>query len=90
LGGISPGCKPGDNVELLKKAADDLVGVRLGTEPIQLRQDAGQRLHGIIDGGLGKVLALLLETALALHEYFTIERGNLIERLLAQSTGVGH
>ena len=74
LAGIGPGKKPGHDVELLEKAADDLVGVGLGAEAIDLRHDAGERPLDVADGAFRVVLALLIETALTLDEFFAIER----------------
>ena len=86
LSGISPGGKPGDDVELLEEAADDLVGVRRGTEPVELGKDLGERLLRVGDGALGVVLALLFKAALALHEFFTIESRYGVERRFTKGT----
>ncbi len=75
LAGIGPGGKPGDDVELPEEIADYLVGVFLGAESIELREDFDQRLLDVADRTLGIELALRLETLLALHEFFPIEIG---------------
>jgi len=73
LPGIGPGGKPGHEVELSKKLADDLVGITLGAQPIELGHDLQERLLDVADGALRVVLTLLVETALALDELFAIE-----------------
>jgi hypothetical protein len=70
---VGPGGKPGERVELPKKTADNLVGILLRAETIELLHHADQRSLDIANRALGIVLTLLLETPLALHELFTIE-----------------
>ena len=72
---VGPGGKPGDDVELSEEVADHLVGIGLGTEPIELRHDARKSALDIADCPLGIELALLLETALALGKFFAVEVG---------------
>ena len=89
LAGIGPGHEPGDDVELPKEAAHDLVGVSLCTQPIELRHDPRERPLHVADGALRVVLTLLFEAALALHELFAIEGGNGIERRLTGWARIG-
>ena len=71
--GVGPGRKAGYHVELSEKAADDLVGVGFGAEAIELRHHLGEGALGVGNGAVGIELALLLETAFALREFFTVE-----------------
>lgn len=73
LPGIGPGRKARYDVELAKEAADDFVGVSLGTQPIELRHDLEEGLFHVADGVFRVVLTLLVQTALTLHELFAIE-----------------
>ena len=60
LPGIGPGGKPGHDVELLRSAADDLIGICLWSHKlIELGHDFHERLFDVADGALGVVLALL-------------------------------
>ena len=72
---VGPGGKPGDDVELSEKVAHHFVGIGLGTQPIELRHDAGKGTFDIADRPLGIKLTLLLETALALGKFFAVEIG---------------
>jgi hypothetical protein len=47
---ISPGRKPGYDVELAEEAAHDLVGIPLRTQPIDLGHHAGECLLDVTDG----------------------------------------
>jgi hypothetical protein len=73
VSGIRPGREARDDVKLPEEAADDLIGVALSAEAIDLRHRASQGLLDVTDGAFGVVLALLFEAALALDELFSIE-----------------
>ena len=83
MSGIGPGGEPGDDVELSEEPADDLVGVSLGAQPIELGHDLDERLLDVADRVLRVVLALLFETALALEEFFAVEICDRMEDRLA-------
>ena len=89
LPGIGPGGQPSHEVELSKKPTDDLVGISLGTQPIELRHDFHERLLDIADRAFRIMLALLIEAALALHEFFAVEIGNGMEHRVARGSRVG-
>ena len=80
LPGIGPGREPGDDVELSQEPADDLVGISLGAQPIELGHDLHEGLLHVSNRVLRVVLTLLVETALALDEFFAVEIGDGIER----------
>jgi hypothetical protein len=63
----------GDEVELPKQLFDDLAGVIALAEMIDLRHHAGEHAFGLLDGGIGKILALLLETPVMLREFLAKE-----------------
>ena len=65
--------RPGDDVELSEKAADDLIGVGLGAEAVELRHHLGERSLDVGDRVFGVELALLFEATLALDEFFAVE-----------------
>ena len=73
LPGVRPDRKSGHDVKLSKEAADDFIGASGGTQPIEFRHHAGERLLRVQDGSLRVVLPLCLEALLALHELFSIE-----------------
>jgi hypothetical protein len=58
---------------LSEKAADDLVGVSFRAKAIELRHHLGERTLDIADSALRVELTLLLETAFALDEFFSVE-----------------
>ena len=70
---VGPSRRAGDEVELTQQSADDLVGVSGGAQMIQLLQHLTQRLFDVADRSFGVVLALFVETLLALHELFAVE-----------------
>ena len=88
MSGIGPGGEPGDDVELTEEAADNLIGVSRGTEPVELRHHLGERLLYIRNRPLRVELALLLEAALTLDEFFAVEVGAGMENWSAQRAGV--
>lgn len=73
LPGIGPRRESRDDVELSQKPTDDFVGICLGAQAIELRHDLHEGLLHISDGVFRVVLTLLIETALALDEFFAIE-----------------
>jgi hypothetical protein len=79
LARVAPGRQPGDDVELAKKTADDLVGIRFGAETIELGHDPGQGLLDVADRAFRIILTLLFETALAFDELFSVEIGKRVE-----------
>src|SRR5687767_4467158 len=89
VAGVGPGGKPGDDVELPEEFADDLVGVSLGAQQIELSHDFQEGLLNVLDRPLRVVLPLLLQALLALQEFFAIEIGNRIENRLAMGTRIG-
>ena len=86
---IGPGGKPGDHIELSEKAADDLVRISLGAEPIELAHHLHQRLLDVGNRAFGVELALLLEALLALQEFFAIEIGDRVEHRFAGRARIG-
>jgi hypothetical protein len=80
---------PGHDIELAQEAADDLVGISLGAQAIELRHDADKRLLDVTDRTFRVVLALLLEAALALDEFFPVEIGKRMKNGLALGARVG-
>ena len=87
--GIGPGRQARDDVELSEEAADDLVGVGLGAEAIELRQDPGERPFYFVDRRLRVELTLPFETALALDELFAVETGKGMDNGIALRTRIG-
>lgn len=73
LSGVRPGSEAGHGVELLEQAADDFVGICMGTQAIKLAQHARQRFFNFADRVLGIELTLLIEAALALDEFFPVK-----------------
>ena len=73
LVGIGPGGQPGDDIELPEELTDDLVGIGLGAEAVELANDFQERLLDVVNGALRIELALLLQAPLALEKLFTIE-----------------
>jgi hypothetical protein len=73
LAGIGPGGQPGDNVELPEEPADDLVGIGLGTEAVELTNDFHEGLLDVVNRALRIELALLFQAALSLDELFTVK-----------------
>ena len=71
---VGPARGAGHEVELAKKAADDLIGVLCGAEVVELLQDLSERPFDVMYSRLGKMLALLVETLLALDEFLPVER----------------
>lgn len=89
LSRIGPGGKAGNAIELLKKTADNLVGVGRGTQSIELCHHVRERLLHVADRALGKVLTLRIEAALALDEFFAVEIGQRIESGIGLRTRIG-
>jgi len=89
VSGIGPGGKTGDDVELAKKAADNLIGITFRAEPIELRHHLRERLLHIGDGAVGKVLTLLLQAAFALGKFFAIEIRDGMEGWVALRARIG-
>ena len=58
---------------LCSQLADDLIGVLLGAEPIELLEDPLERRFDVTDDAFRVVLALQLEAALMLEELFAVE-----------------
>lgn len=73
LPGIGPRRESRDDVELSQEPTDDFVGICLGAQAIELRHDLHEGLLHISDRMLRVVLTLLIETALALDEFFAVE-----------------
>ena len=78
LSGVGRDRKAGSSVELLEKPADYLVRVVVGAQSIELRQHPRERLLHLADRVLGKGLTLLIETTLALEEFFPVETGRRV------------
>jgi len=76
MSGVRPSRKACDDVELSEKAADDLIRVGLGAEPVELGHHFRQRALDIGNGTLGVVLALLFEAALAFSKFFSVKGEN--------------
>ena len=89
LSGVGPGGEAGEGIELLQEAADDLVGVFLGAQAIELRDHPGQRLLDLADCALGIVFTVRIEAPLALHELFAIEAGQGVKDRLGLGTRIG-
>ena len=85
LPGIGPRRESRDDVELSQEPTDDFVGVCLGAQAIELRHDLHEGLFHISNGMLRVVLTLLVETALALNEFFAIELLYVVNRRLWQA-----
>lgn len=75
LPGIGPPGRASHEVELAKEAADDLIGILCGAEVVELLQDLAEGSLDVMYGRLGEMLALILETLLALDELLPVERG---------------
>ncbi len=73
LPGIGPRRESRDDVELSQEPTDDFVGICFGAQAIELRHDLHEGLLHIADRVLRVVLTLLVETALALDEFFAIK-----------------
>ena len=73
LPGIGPRRESRDDVELSQKPTDDFVGICLGAQPIELGHDLHEGLLHVSNRVLRVVLTLLVETALALDEFFAVE-----------------
>ena len=82
--GIGPGRAPGDEVNLLKNVAHDLIRLVLFAQLIELGHHAHERSFDIADGALGVVLALRVETALAPNELFPVEIGKGMQNPIAR------
>jgi hypothetical protein len=72
---IGPGGKIGDEVELPEQLAHDFAGVLALAELLDTRQDAPERFFSLRDGVLRVELALLLEAAVMLDEFFAEKVG---------------
>lgn len=75
LSRVGPGGEAGQDIELAKQAADDLIGVSSDAELVDLGHHSGQRALNVFDGLLRIMLALAFQAALTAHEFFTIETG---------------
>ena len=87
MAGIGPGGEPGRNVELPEEPADDLVGVVLTAQPVELTDDLQQRLLDVLYRSFRIELALLIETALAFQKFFTVKVEHRIDDWLARRIG---
>ena len=85
LPGIGPRRESRDDVELSQEPADDFVGICFGAQAIELRHDLYEGLLHISNRMLRVVLTLLIETALALDEFFAIELLYVVNRRLWQA-----
>jgi hypothetical protein len=74
LPGVGPPGRASYEIELAKEAADDLIRVLCGAEVVELLQDLSERPFDVMHSGLGKMLALLVKTLLALDEFLPVER----------------
>src|SRR5687767_10649977 len=80
LSGVGPGGEAGQGIESLEESADDLVGVFLGAQAIELRQHLRERFLDLADGALRIVLTMRIEAPLALHELFAVEVGQGLKK----------
>ena len=71
--GIGPRRQTRDDVELPQEPADDFVSVGLGAQAIELGHHLDQGLFHVANRVLRVELTLLIETALALDEFFAVE-----------------
>jgi len=60
----------------VQKLADNLIGVLLHAESIELFEDSSKRRLDVTDDALGVVLTLQLQAALMFEELFAVELGN--------------
>ena len=72
---VGPGRQAGEQIELAQQAANDLLGVSLAAELIELVHDARQRSLHVENRALGVVLALILKALSMFEEFFAIEIG---------------
>ena len=89
MAGVGPRGQPGHDVELPQQAAHDLIGIVGGAQAIELRHHFRERFFDIHHGALGIVLTLLIETALALDEFFAIEAGTGMTGRLPERDRIG-
>jgi hypothetical protein len=87
LAGIGPGGKPGHNVELPEEFANDLVGIAVTTQTVELTDDLHQRLLDVMNRAFGIKLALLIKTSLAFQKFFAVKVGDGMEYGLARRIG---
>ncbi len=85
LPGIGPRRESRDDVELSQEPTDDFVGICLGAQAIELGHHLHEGLFHISNGVLRVILTLLVETALALDEFFAIELLYVVDRRLWQA-----
>jgi len=71
--GVRPGRKPRHEVELAQKLGDHLVSIRLGRQAIHLRNDPHESGLDALNRLRRVVLALRLEAAMVLDEFFAVE-----------------
>ena len=64
---------PGHEIELLQNVADDLVGLVLFTQLVQLGHDLCEGTFDVADSSLRVVLTLLVETTLTTYELFSVK-----------------
>ena len=70
---VSPALRAGHDVELVKEAADNLVGVGGGAEMVELVHNLEEGLLDVADSPFRVELALLFQTALTFEELFSVE-----------------
>lgn len=70
---IGPGREPSDHVELSKESPDDLIGLGLRAQALELCHDACERDFDVANRPFGIELTLRIEAALTLHELFAVE-----------------
>ena len=72
--GVGPPGRASHEIELAKETADHLIGVLCGAEVVELLQDFSEGSLDVMDGRLGKMLALLVKALLTLDEFLPVER----------------
>ena len=72
---VGPGRPPGHEIELLQKVADNLIGLVLFTQLVQLGHDLCEGAFDVADSSLRVVLTLRVETTLTADEFFSVEVG---------------
>lgn len=73
LSRVGPGEEACHDVELPEEATDDLIHLGGRAELVELGHHANQRLLNVLNRTRRIELALLIETALAAHEFFAVE-----------------
>ncbi len=85
LPGIGPRRESRDDVELPQEPADNFVGVGLGAQAIELGHHFHQGLFDVSNSVLRVELTLLVETPLALDEFFAVEILYVVNSRLGQA-----